>query len=274
MGACYNIAMDLMLVILLSVVQGITEFLPISSDGHLLVAENCVEGYWIHPPDAMELNIVLHVGTFFSILVIYGRRAIRLLTHDRRVLGLLVVGTLPAVVVGLPLDRWFEDWLENPLLAGCMLPLTGLILIWGSRRPVGNVAYEDLSYRNALIIGLCQATALLPGISRSGTTIVAGLAVGMRRDAAATFSFLLALPAVGGACLLRLIKIAAAGSSTTPAALLITGAAVSFVVGVFALWWLIRWLESGRLHYFAWWCIALGLGMVAWQLAGLSGWKA
>lgn len=247
--------------LLLAVVQGITEFLPISSDGHLVVVEALLR----LEKDILELNIILHAGTLLATVVVYGRRLVRMLS-DRRLVGLLIVGTLPAVLAGLPLRFFAESILESPLLAGAMLPISGLLLIVASRRPPGHLRYEDLTWRQALVIGLFQATALLPGVSRSGTTIASGLLVGLRRDAAATFSFLLAIPAVGGACCVETIKLGLEGGAQTPPEMLAVGAAVSFVVGLGALWWLLRWLEGGKLHYFAYWLIPLGAAVLLWQV--------
>jgi undecaprenyl-diphosphatase len=214
----------------------------------------------------MELNIVLHAGTLLSIVVIYWRSIRRILKQDRRAVGLLAVGTLPAVIIGLPLHAWCSEWLVDPLLAGYMLPLTGLLLLWAKGRRPGDAAYQDLSYGRALLIGAFQAVALLPGISRSGTTIVGGLMVGLRRDAAASFSFLLAIPAIAGACTLELKDLLVSGGTGSPWGLLVLGACVSFLVGLAALFWVLNWLERGRLHYFAYWCIPLGLAVVAWQV--------
>jgi undecaprenyl-diphosphatase len=126
-----------------------------------------------------------------------------------------------------------------------------------------------MTYRAAFIIGLCQATAILPGISRSGTTIAAGLGLGLKREAAAAFSFLLALPVVAGACALEFVKLfRATAPPAVPWPTLAAGIGISFVVGVLALVWLLRWLEGGKLHWFAWWCIPLGIAVVWWQLAG------
>lgn len=263
----YTFSMDSLAIIVLGFVQGVTEFLPISSDGHLAVTEALLHrAAGVRLPDLLGLNIVLHAGTLLAILVVYGRSLWALFGRDRKVLGLLAVGTLPAVVIGLPLHEWASDWLVNPLLAGCMLPLTGLLLLAPLKFSAGSLRHQEISWRQALWIGACQAVAILPGISRSGCTIVAGLSVGLRREAAATFSFLLAVPAVGGACVLELKDLLLA--DTTPAwGLLALGAAVSFVVGLVSLWWLLKWLNQGRLHYFAWWCVPLGLAVAAWQFA-------
>ena len=259
--------MDYTLTILLGIVQGVTEFLPISSDGHLAVAlalYQAATGSKVS--DALGLTIVLHAGTLVAIVVVYWQRIGRLVGEDRRVIGLLIVGTLPAVIIGWPLHHWGGSILTKPLLAGCMLPLTGIMLIWGASRPVGDTLYRELSHRRALLIGMLQAVAILPGISRSGTTISAGLALGLRRDEAATFSFLLAIPAVGGACLLELFKLLDDAPASTDVGPLAVGAIVSLVAGLISLRWLLRWLQQGRIQYFAWWCIPFGLAVVAWQM--------
>lgn len=259
--------MDLLLVVALGALQGVTEFLPISSDGHLAVAEGLYEAWYGQDiPNRLGLNIVLHAGTLVAIVIVYWRRLLRLLGDDRRVLGLLFVGTLPAVVVGLPLHRWAGGWLTDPLLAGCLLPISGILLLWGARQPVGELDYQQIGYTRALIIGLFQAAAILPGISRSGSTISAGLALGLKRDAAAAFSFLLAVPAVAGACLLELIAMLRSPPEPIDFPGLAAGALTSLVVGLLALTWLLRWLNQGRLHLFAWWCFLLGAVVVIWQL--------
>ena len=254
---------------ILAVVQGIAEFLPISSSGHLLV----VDALWLHagaPPlqNLLGVEILLHGGTLLAILVVYWRRIGRLLGEDRRVIGRLIVGTLPAVVVGLPLHEidFLHGWLENSLLAGCMLPITGLLLLWGGRQPEGVTDYRDMSYRQALLIGLAQAVAILPGISRSGSTIVAGLAVGLRRDSAATFSFLLAIPTIAGAVVLGLKDLGPASYEPAEMLRLAEAAGIAFVVGVAALVGLLRWLRRGRLQPLAWWCIVVGVSFTVWQL--------
>ena len=240
--------MEYLRIIILGVVQGITEFLPISSDGHLVVADQIVKSFSSEELSTQNLvvTIILHMGTLAAILVVFWRQILRLLTSDRRVIGLLVVGTIPAAVVGLLLDKYLEDYLVNPLLTGCLLPLNGLVLLWIDRKVQGEQSYETMSYRQAIVIGICQAFAPLPGISRSGTTIAGGLAVGLRRDAAATFSFLLAIPAISGAGVLGLIKLATKGTADMPTAgVLLLGTVVSFVVGWGALLLLLRYSPAG-----------------------------
>jgi undecaprenyl-diphosphatase len=191
--------------------------------------------------------------------------------EDRRVLWLLAVGTLPAVVLVLVckklLDQRFEAILQSELLAGLMLPVTGLALLWAMRQKPGTREYRELTWRDALVIGVCQATAILPGLSRSGTTISAGLGLGMTRTAAATYSFLLAIPALAGAGLYEALMMVKDQQplSARPAHLAI-GVAISFVVGLAAIWSLERLLQRGQLQWLAWYCIGLGAVVVGWQL--------
>ncbi len=256
-------------VLVLAVVQGITEFLPISSDGHLAIVRPLLfaDG---KAPESLDLTIVLHLGTLGSILVYYRTRIARLLGEDRRVVPLLILGTLPAVALVLVskvlLDDQFEQVLESPLLAGFMLPVTGGILLW-SLRCGGEREYRDLTWIDSLLIGTCQATAILPGLSRSGTTIASGLGLGLNRPAAATYSFLLAIPALAGAgCYEALKQFREGGELSTPPVLLALGAALSFAVGLGAIALLERLLLRGQLKWFGWYCIALGIAVIAWQL--------
>ena len=256
---------DLFETVVLPILQGIGEFLPISSSGHLVIAEE----FGGQPPNA-SYNVLLHLGTLVSIAVVFHRRIIQLLVADRRVIPLLVVGTVPAAVLGLTIKATCESVLESALLAGCMLPLTGALIWWSNRRPDGSLEYRDLNWRQSLLIGVFQSCALLPGLSRSGFTIAAGLMLGLRRDQATTFSFLLAIPAILGASVLE-GKDMLTGEAPLPTAGQWVGAAVAAAVGIAALHWLVRWVEQKKLHWFAFWCIPFGCVVVVWQLALLLG---
>lgn len=253
-----------LILLILAIVQGVAEFLPISSSGHLVILADLIGNE--EKLDVNDVNIVLHVGTLLSIIVFYRQRIMRLLSEDRRIIPLLMLGTVPVVFIGLPLKMFADHWLENPFLAGCLLPITGLILIWASRHRGGEGRYQDLDWRKTLIIGTSEAIAVLPGLSRSGTTISAGLRLGLSAQSAATFSFLLAIPAIGGAGTLEVVKILKDAEWSTPWQLLLMGMFVSFVVGLGSLWWLIRWLEKGKLQYFAYWCIPVGVVVAIYNL--------
>lgn len=262
--------MDWLRVLLLAIIQGLTEFLPVSSSGHLVIVGAWLDADGLDPATAVALAVALHLGTLGAVLVMYAPHVLRMLTTQRRVLGLVAVGSLPAAAIGLYLRLEMEQALASPLLAGIMLPVTGVLLLWAGRQTPGETAYPQMSYRQALLIGVAQAAALLPGLSRSGTTIVAGLAVGLRREAAATFSFLLSIPAILGAGALELAHLRHQPSALPVGAALL-GGVVALLVGLLALKWLLDWLHRGRLQWFAYWCIPLGLAVVAWQLGQLAG---
>jgi len=259
--------MEIVLVVILGVVQGVAEFLPISSSGHLVIAEALFGAAGRDLPQRLALNVVLHGGTLLAILAFYRRRIAALFGTERRAIGLLIVGTLPVGVIGLMLDRWNPHLLESPLLAGAMLVATGVLLLWGRRHAGGNTPYHEIRYSQAFAVGLAQSLGLLPGISRSGVTIVSGMAVGLRPDAAATFSFLLAIPAIGGACVLELIRMSQHNGPSLSGAVVLLGALTSFGVGLVSLVWLLRWIQQGWLHRFAYWCIPLGIVVIGWQLS-------
>lgn len=259
--------MEYLSLILLGLVQGVAEFLPISSSGHLVVLGTLLEHFTGEQLQAsIVTNIVLHFGTLLAVLVFYWKRIWRLLGQDRRGIGLLIVGTLPVVFIGGAVELFFEEYLTSPILAGLMLPVTGLVLIGASRLTPGQLDYTEIRYSQALLIGCAQAVAILPGISRSGMTISAGLLMGLRAEAAATYSFLLAIPAIGGATVLGIWKLFKESSQQNSMGALTVGAIVAFAVGLLSLWILMRVLEKGRLQLFAYWCIPVGIGVLVWQL--------
>ena len=259
-------ALELWQLLILAILQGITEFLPVSSSGHLVVLASVLLDVTDPALNLTAINVVLHVGTLLTILVFYRKRILTLLKSDRRTLALVVTGTLPAVIVGLPLKLFLEDALTSPLLAGALLIGTGVLLVCTSRFREGDQSLNTLTYRNAILIGIGQALAILPGLSRSGTTISVALFLGVKRQASAEFSFLLAIPAIAGAGLLEAKDLLQASPTSTPVFYLTLGAILAFTVGTVALRWLLTWLQSGRLAWFAWWCIPVGVTVIIWRL--------
>lgn len=251
----------------LAIVQGIAEFLPISSSGHLVVLGALME----IKDESATLEIILHAGTLASILVVYWQRIWALLRSDRRVLPLLVVGTIPAAIVGLTIKKKFEFILHAPLLAGCMFLVTGGLLITLRWIPKGDTEYQKFSWGRALVVGCFQAFAILPGVSRSGSTIVGGRLLGLKNDDAVTFSFLLAIPAILGATVLAMKDLIETPPTLDGIGVLLSGAVVAFLVGLVSLRWLIRWSRQGRLDWFAFWCIPAGLIVIALWWLGMIG---
>jgi len=263
--------MNLLFAILLGIVQGIAEFLPISSSGHLVIAQALLLQFSSQPlPDwlqGMTMNVALHFGTLLSITVVYRRELVQAVRQPRLLLQ-LIQGSIPVAIIGLGFKDALEATFTSPLAAGCCLLVTAGILLAARRMQSGLVPIEQLSFRSSLMIGIFQAVAILPGISRAGSTVGAGLMVGMKGSDAARFSFFLAIPAIGGATLLETLKVLTRGDTTGPEwQPLLAGACVSFVVGTLSLRWLIRQLNADRLHWFAFWCIAVGFLTILWQLS-------
>ena len=293
-------------ILLLAVLQGIGEFLPISSSGHLLVAGKLLFGDSGALDDGgfLALGVLLHAGTLLSILVVFRQRIIETLTVNRRLIGLVIAGSIPTAAIGFYVERKMMFLVENLTVAGIGFLLTGVLLLLFLRNrtseqsisegdtqngddtqkdgTISNAPSEEKTLRtmtllDALWIGVFQGIAVLPGCSRSGFTIAAGRMRRLRREDAAVFSFFLAIPAIGGVALLEAIKLfrepaesaaeaAAAGGSNF--ALYALGFTVSFAVGIAALIWLMKWLAGGKLYRFAWWLFPLGAAVLAWQFFG------
>ena len=208
--------------------------------------------------------MALHVGTLFSILVVYRSDLFRL-THQPRLFSAIVIATLPIVWVGFYFKEQIEQYFDSPLLAGCGLMVTAVLLLLGQKLERTQSELETMSVTEPFVIGLFQAVAIVPGISRSGSTISAGLLAGLPRQSAATFSFFIAIPAIAGAAVLVAKDVWEQGMDGSPATMLV-GAATSFLVGVAALRWLLRVVSRGMLHWFAYYCLVVGCLTIAWQV--------
>lgn len=257
--------MNLWQAVVLGLVQGLTEFLPVSSSGHLVVVE-ALTG--VKTPGVF-VEVALHVATLGSVLVVYGRRLWTILADlargrpdGGRYAGLLVLGTVPAGVIGLLLHRAVEARFESLAFVGGAFIATGFIL-WSTRRLAG--ARERPTALGALAVGAAQAVAILPGISRSGSTVSAALWAGVTAPQAAEFSFLLAIPVIAGAALLEgrhmVVDLAAVGSVPLGVSF-----AVAFVTGIWSIRFLLALLSRGRFYAFAPYCWIVGALTLAYAL--------
>ncbi len=251
--------------IFLGIVQGIAEFLPISSSGHLIILQEILKS----DVETLELNIALHLGTLFSILVVYRRDLPRLATNGR-LLAAIFVATLPVVIVGLFFIDQIKAICSEPIWVGIFLCVTAILLWFSKRVEHGERNLSEIRLQDALIIGLFQAIAPLPGISRSGSTIFGGLLTGLHREAAASFSFYIAIPAIAGAAVMLAKDLIMQGGSGTSATALVAGSIVSFVVGLLALKILLRMVRNQKLAIFAVYCLTVGIGTILWQLAATA----
>ena len=258
--------MTLLSVIVLAVIQGLTEFLPVSSSGHLALA-----GMILKVPEGdITFEIVVHLGTLMAVLAVYRRDLLELISgvfkRERESLvltGLLIIGSIPAALAGLFLSDSIERAFNSPVLVSLMLLITGCILFSTRFMKSGN--RDNPTITGSIIVGASQAFALLPGISRSGLTISTGLFAGIKREKAARFSFMLSIPAIAGAAVL---KMGDAGSSGIDSSLMITGFVISALTGYFALRLLLKFLRDGRFSIFAWYCWLLGLSGLTVSLTG------
>ena len=242
--------------ILWGAIQGLTEFLPISSSGHLVLIPELLgrEG-----PD-LATSAMLHLGTLVAVIVYYRSDLIRLAHFDRparKMITLLAIGTVPAVVLGLGLESTFDRINENPKAVAGMLIVTGVVLLATTLIRFGDRTAADLTAKDAVLIGLAQSSALIPGISRSGMTISAGLARGMDPEESARFAFLLGIPAIAGAGLLSGGRAVSEGTGISVE--IIVGTVVAGIVGYFAIALLIRVLTSVGLGPFGVYCVTLGV---------------
>jgi undecaprenyl-diphosphatase len=253
--------------IILGVIQGIAEFLPISSSGHLVIINDLmhrISGRQLDT-DGHLLNVSLHVGTLCSILWVYFSD-LKLLLHKPRVCLAILVATLPLVLIALtPLKDSIEDFFKTPMIAGCGLLVTAALLVLGQKMERNKYSLDEMPKWSGCLIGLFQAVALVPGISRSGSTIAGGLLMGLRRDDAANFSFFIAIPAIFGAAVLTGKDIWEGNVGGNAAPELIVGMLTAFFVGLISLRWLLRLMSQRKLHWFACYCTLAGLATILWQ---------
>ncbi|MAW59652.1 MAG: hypothetical protein CMJ94_02315 [Planctomycetes bacterium] len=253
--------------LLLAVIQGLTEYLPVSSSGHLVLARLLADDTDVLPTGA-TVEVWLHLGTLLAVLLFYRERVVRLaqgvfgrgreVGEQRRLFAFLILGTIPAGVVGVFFEKQLEPLFASATAVGIALLLTGTVL-WISRSlRDGNRDLVHLTARAAILIGLVQALAIAPGISRSGMTIVTGVALGLTVEAAAAFSFLLSIPAILGAAVLKVPQMFEDPDTELKTSWLIGSFATAFVVGYLALGALL-WLARGRkLSWFAPYCWLAG----------------
>ena len=265
--------MDLLSAALLGVVQGLTEFLPVSSSGHLILARAFFG--WDAGRFGLAFDVACHVGTLLAIVAYYRRDIARLIVAApgsvrgrdgewERLGRLIVVGTIPVVIVGVLFADAIETALRSPAVVAATLAIGGAGLLLAEWVGTRSRTADGLGYGEAALIGLAQAAALAPGVSRSGATLTAAMCLGLRRDSAARFTFLMSLPAVTAAALKEGLEMARAGTDGLPVAIFVVGMVASAVVGYVTVKFFIRYLASNTLRVFAAYRFALAAVTVAW----------
>jgi len=263
--------LSLLEAVLLGIVQGLTEFLPISSSGHLVLGEFLLGVKF----DDISFEVFLHFGTFLSVVIVFRRTIWSMLkavwlkaklifvsdvalsqSEDWHLFLLIIAGSIPAGIAGVLFKNYVEKSFSSVIFVAVMLLFTGTVLLLTQ---FFKATRAKLTFSDALLVGLAQTLAMLPGISRSGLTISTGIFKGVERSKSAEFSFLLSLPAVLGACLLELREVLSHANSCQDLKIYLTGAITAFVVGYLAIKFLLKVIRKGKFQYFAYYCFAVGL---------------
>ncbi len=263
--------MTLIEALILGLVQGLTEFLPVSSSGHLVLIQKAMGV----EDTGIVFEIFVHFATLLSVVIYFWKILWRMVlsilppfrpefARERRMIGFLALGTLPAVVVGLGFRDAFEKAYESPVTVSLLLLVTGTIMFLPRLLSRFKKDPKEVRVGSALIMGIGQAIAILPGISRSGSTIVAGMLSGTKSDDAAEFSFLLAIPAISGAMVLAVKDIVAEGIETALLTSYLAGSLVAFLSGLVAIYSVLAAIRRGRFEWFGYYCFAAGIGFFLW----------
>jgi undecaprenyl-diphosphatase len=245
--------------IILGVVQGLTEFLPVSSTAHLILIPWFFG--WKGEVNTLTFDIALHAGTLAALLLCFWKDWIGFFIKKQKLFGMIILASIPAGIVGFFLNDIVEKSLREPVLISMMLIVVGFIMLAAER----SEQYKDMektNYMDALSIGIAQASALIPGVSRSGITISAGLFKGLKREASARFSFLIATPIIAGATVLHLKKLLSS-QGIYDFQLLSVGIITSFVTGVLAIKFLLNFLKKYPLNIFVYYRFILAVVIIA-----------
>ncbi|NLX91260.1 MAG: undecaprenyl-diphosphate phosphatase [Firmicutes bacterium] len=243
---------------ILGLLQGFAEFLPISSSGHLVISQHL---FGISQP-GVTFEVLVHFGTMLSIVTVFWGDLVALIKglannrEQKKLFILLLVGTIATGFVGLVLGSFFKSLFEQPVVTGFMLLITGILVFLISRlsQSPGGKTIEKMSYLDGVVTGIFQGIAIIPGISRSGSTILASLFRGLKRQAAIKYSFLLALPAIAGATLLEAIDIFRMPGIPEYLWLYLFAAFMAFLAGILSIKIFIKFLNEGKFYYFSYYC--------------------
>ena len=267
--------MSILSVVILGVIQGVAEFLPISSSGHLAIAQNLL-GLKIEGSTDGTFDVLLHLGTLIAVFVAYWPDIVDMIREfflgvkdiargttptpvppNRRMILLLIIGTLPLFVI-VPIKDYIEGLSANTIVVGCALLITGVLLFFSDRYNRGKKNAGSVPLRDVLVIGVAQAFATIPGLSRSGTTVSVGCFLGLDRRFALRYSFLMSIPAVLGANILNLKDIVDTGVDMTLLPAYISGVVTAAVLGYLSIRLLKFVTEKGKFGAFSYYCWAVG----------------
>ena len=252
----------------LALLQSATEFLPVSSSGHLILVPRLL--HW--SDQGMVMDIALHIGTLFSVLIYFRREVAMMITGAINILKKklktpeaafvlkLGIACVPVFLIGAFAHSYIEEHFRSPLLIASTAIIFGILLYLADRKGSSNDTMRDISFKNAFLIGAAQTLALIPGVSRSGITMTAARALGVKREDAARFSMLLSIPTIGAAGGLGILKILTEAAEVIPeTSLIVSGVFISFLGGIAAIGFLMRWLKTSSFAIFAVYRILLGI---------------
>lgn len=243
--------------IILGIIQGITEFLPVSSTAHLVLIPKIFG--WKGTVDTLTFDIALHTGTLLGVSIFFVRDWFRIITVERRLLFFIAIATIPAGIAGLAFEELVERSFRDPYIIAISLIVIGIFML-ATDRKAGNRSIHELSLIDCLFIGLCQAFAIIPGVSRSGITIGAGFLKGLTRDDSARFSFLLSTPLIAGASIIGFRRIF--HEPDINLSIFFSGLIASFIASILTIGFLLRYLQKHRVDLFVYYRFFLGLGIL------------
>ena len=272
----------LMQTVVLGIVEGLTEFLPISSTGHLIIASDLVD--FAQSPGADTFVIAIQAGAILAVCWFYRQRIFRILRGlfsepvEQRLAVNTIVGFLPAAVIGVMVAGTIKAYLFNPITVAAALVVGGVLILWIENYQVKKqikprvLTMDDMTWKDALMVGFMHCLAMIPGTSRSGATIIGGLVLGLSRKAATEFSFFLSIPTIFGATVYDLYKSRDALAAANLDGLLV-GTVVSFLSALFVVRWLLRYVSTNDFKAFGWYRIVFGLLILGLGATGTVEWR-
>ena len=260
--------MTILQTLLLGIIQGITEFVPVSSSGHLVIAQDL-----LNADTTLIFDVALHAGTLLALLLFFYKdfwqiiKGLFVKTDFSKTARLLVVATIPAALFGFVLEGYVESIFRSSLLVAINLIVVAFVMLLIEKFYIAQKThndFKDITLRQSILVGCVQVLALFPGVSRSGSTIMAGMASGMKRVAALRFSFLLSAPIIGGALIKTMLLDGGISEASSQPLLFMTGIVTAFISGLLAIRFLLRYLSKHSLTVFAYYRIAVGIAVILW----------
>ena len=276
--------MSVLQAIVLGIVQGLTEFLPISSSGHLLLVPWLFNWHFLleNPGLNKTFDVALHLGTFVAVVIYFWREIVRLVgawvrsiarrslaEPEARLAWLLIVSTIPAALVGVLFEDFITTRLGKPWMIGvAMIAFAGVMYVIDHLAKLDR-DMEELTWFDALLIGVAQALALLPGVSRSGITMITGLVLRLDRESAARYSFLMSIPVIGGAAVFKGLEVVKDGLPPGTAMPFLAGMGAAALSGIAAIWFVLAYLKRHNFNIFVIYRIVVGVGVLILVVAGV-----